>query len=160
MPEPHDNTQPAEPPPIPSQIRIVEPLCSVFRRKLKSEGLKYTPERAQILDAIITHDDVFQADQLMQALVDDGVRVSKATVYRTIKLLAESGIIQQVLFDAEHSHYQLAFGSRSTGVLVNNQTKEITTFDAPELLELRDRVCAEHNLEPDGIRFVVYARPK
>ena len=38
-------------------IRIIEPLCAVFRRKLKSEGLKYTPERAQILDAIIRRDD-------------------------------------------------------------------------------------------------------
>ena len=29
-------------------IRIVEPLCAVFRRRLKTEGLKYTPERATV----------------------------------------------------------------------------------------------------------------
>ena len=49
-------------------IHIVEPLCAVFRRRLKAEGLKYTPERAQILDAIIRRDDVFRADELMDSM--------------------------------------------------------------------------------------------
>ena len=35
---------------LPSTIEIMEPLCAVFRRHLKSLGHKYTPERAQILD--------------------------------------------------------------------------------------------------------------
>ena len=38
---------------------IVEPLCAVFRRRLKSEGLKYTPERAQVLDTIIRYEGLF-----------------------------------------------------------------------------------------------------
>ena len=45
---------------------IVEPLCAVFRRKLKSEGLKYTPERAQVLDTIIRHDGLFEAEKLQE----------------------------------------------------------------------------------------------
>src|SRR5881396_1744355 len=110
-----------------SPLEIIEPLCAVFRRKLKSEGLKYTPERAQILDAIIRRDDaggaggaggvagVFQADELLASMRKAGFRVSKATIYRTIKLLAEAGIIQQVLFDAETAHYQLAYGKSSSG---------------------------------------------
>ena len=149
-------------------IRIVEPLCAVFRRKLKSEGLKYTPERAQILDAIIRRDDegdeggvgvgVFQADELLASMRKAGFRVSKATIYRTIKLLAESGIIQQVLFDAETAHYQLAYGKSSSGLLVNVDTKEITPIDLPEMAGLRERVCRERGLKPEGHRLVIYAR--
>lgn len=139
-------------------FEIVEPLCAVFRRRLKQEGLKYTPERAHILDAIIRRDDVFQADQLLAAMRAEGFRVSKATIYRTIKLLADSGIIQQVLFDAEHAHYQLAYGTKTTGLLVRVDTKEITTIDLPEVAELRDRICAQHGLKPEGHRLVIYAR--
>jgi Fur family ferric uptake transcriptional regulator len=146
-------------------IRIVEPLCAVFRRKLKSEGLKYTPERAQILDAIIRRDEsgaggVFQADELLAAMRGSGFRVSKATIYRTIKLLAEAGIIQQVLFDAETAHYQLAYGRSSSGLLVNVDTREITPIDLPELVEIRERVCRERGLAAEGHRVVVYARSK
>jgi Fur family ferric uptake transcriptional regulator len=146
-------------------IRIIEPLCAVFRRKLKSEGLKYTPERAQILDAIIRRDDegasgggVFQADELLAAMRGSGFRVSKATIYRTIKLLAEAGIIQQVLFDAETAHYQLAYGKSSSGLLVNVDTREITPIDLPELVAIRERICRERGLAAEGHRVVVYAR--
>ncbi len=139
-------------------IQIIEPLCAVFRRKLKSVGLKYTPERAQILDAIIRREDVFQADELLATMRSAGFRVSKATIYRTIKLLAEAGIVQQVLFDSEHAHYQLAYGKRSTGLLVRVDTKEISSFDLPELAAIRDKICAENGLIPEGHRLVIYAR--
>jgi Fur family ferric uptake transcriptional regulator len=149
-------------------IRIVEPLCAVFRRKLKSEGLKYTPERAYILDAIIRRDmggsgnagGVFQADELLSAMRKAGFRVSKATIYRTIKLLAEAGIIQQVLFDAETAHYQLAYGRSASGLLVNVDTREIIPIDLPELVEIRERVCRERGLAADRHRLVIYARSK
>lgn len=150
-------------------IRIIEPLCSVFRRKLKSEGLKYTPERAQILDEIMRRDGVgvagggagggvFEAEELMASIRKKGLRVSKATIYRTIKLLAEAGIIQQVLFDSEQAHYQLAYGKRAAGLLINVDTRQIAPIDLPELVQLRDRICAERGLTPEGHRFVIYAR--
>ena len=40
-------------------LDIIEPLCAVFRRALKEENLKYTPERAMILDTIIAFDGCF-----------------------------------------------------------------------------------------------------
>ncbi len=141
----------------PEHIEIIEPLCAVFRRKLRSVGLKYTPERAQILDIIIQMDDVFQADQLIDRLKKSRLRVSKATAYRTIKLLADAGIIQQVLFDADQAHYQLAYGNRSSGLLIRIDTKEITPIDVPELAAWRDRICRERGLRPEGHRFVIYA---
>jgi len=141
-------------------LQIIEPLCAVFRRKLKSEGLKYTPERAQILDAVLQMDDVFQAEQLIEKLKKSQLRVSKATAYRTIKLLSDAGIIQQILFDADQSHYQLAYGKRSSGLLVDVDTKEITPIDAPEIAAWRDKLCRERGLKAEGHRFVIYARSK
>lgn len=140
------------------ELAIIEPLCAVFRRRLKAEGLKYTPERARILDAIIQMDEVFEAEALLERMKSAGFRVSKATIYRTIRLLADAGIIQQVLLAGDQAHYQLAYGSRSTGILVNVDTNEITPIDVPELAEIRDRICAQHGLKPEGHRLVVYGR--
>ncbi|MBC7835738.1 MAG: transcriptional repressor [Phycisphaerales bacterium] len=140
------------------QLSISEPLCAVFRRKLRDVGLKYTPERAQILDAIIRADEVFQVDQLLYRMKGAGFRVSKATIYRTIKLLQEAGIIQQVLFDAEQSHYQLAYGRRSTGLLVRVDTKEITPIEVPQLVAIRDAICQARGVRAEGHRLVIYAR--
>ena len=91
---------------------VMAPLCSVFRRYLRSQDLKYTPERADILDAIIAEDGLFEAESLMDSMRSDDHRVSKATLYRTVKLLREAGIIQEVMIDGKQSHYQLIYGRK------------------------------------------------
>lgn len=144
-------------PESPEGMEIAEPLCAVFRRKLKSEGLKYTPERARVLDAIVRMDRLFEAERLVASLRGGGVRVSKATVYRTIRLLLEAGIIQRVLFDEEQAHYQLVYGQRPMDLLIRMDTGQVEEIDAPELLALRERLCRERGLEARGHRFQVFA---
>ncbi len=139
------------------EITIEEPLCSVFRRKLRAEGLKYTPERAKVLDAIIHFDGVFEAERLLDDLKASSFRVSKATVYRTLKLLQDAGIIQRVLTNDDHAKYQLVYGSTPRDQLVRLDTGEVLDLELPELVELRDRICREHGLEPQGHRLQIFA---
>lgn len=139
------------------ELSIVEPLCAVFRRKLKAEGAKYTPERAQVLDAIIRMDSPFEIDGLLAELRQTDQRVSKATVYRTIKLLQEAGIVQRVLVEGETAYYQLVYGRRPNDLLIRLDTGEIISVEVPELIEIRDRLCAERGLKADGHRFQIFA---
>lgn len=141
----------------PGTPEIVEPLCAVFRRKLKQEGLKYTPERAQILDTIIQMDDIFEADRLQAELRKADFRVSKATIYRTLKLLQEAGIIQQAPLVSEQASYLLAYGKRPRDLLIRVDTHHVIAIDVPELREIRERVCAEHGLRAEGHRLMIYA---
>lgn len=141
-------------------IKIVEPLCAVFRRKLKTEGAKYTPERAQILDAVMRIEGIFEADHLLDVLRGHGQRVSKATVYRTIKLMLDAGILQRVLFDGDAAQYQLIYGTRPSDLIVRLDTGEAIAVDVPELLAIRQRVCEELGLEAQGHRFQIFAIAK
>ncbi len=139
------------------EIEVMEPLCAVFRRHLKGLGQKYTPERAQILDVLIQMDGLFEAESLLAEMKDRGHRVSKATIYRTIKLLQDAGIIQQVLFDADQAHYQLAYGRRPNDLVILVDADEVIAVEIPELVEIRDRICRERGLVPQGHRFQIYA---
>lgn len=139
-------------------IEIDEPLCAVFRRSLKNEGLKYTPERAAVLDTIIQLDGLFEAEKLLDELKDQGHRVSKATVYRTIKLLQEAGIVQRVIADGDQARFQLVYGSKTQDLLVRLDSDEVIELDAPEIIELRDRICAKYGLEPQGHRLHIFAK--
>jgi len=136
---------------------IVTPLCSIFRRFLKRKNLKFTTERAIILDAVLAKDGVFEVDELMHEMRQEGHRVSKATIYRTIKHLVEAGIIQEVLLDSRQAHYQLVYGREPADHLIDVDTDDIFEFYSEELIELRDKICAEHGLEPVGHRFLIYA---
>jgi len=139
------------------QIRAMAPLCAVFRKYLKSRKLKYTPERADILNAIIERDDVFEVEQLQMEMRQRGHRVSKATVYRTIKLLQEAGIITQALFDSKQSYYQLIYGKAPRDYMVCMKTGKHIEFADDELIALRNRICEKYGWEPVGHRFQIYA---
>ena len=133
------------------------PLCSVFRRFLKTRQLKYTPERADVLDAVIAWNDVFEVEELMTDMRRRGYRASKATIYRTIKLLQEAGIITQALFDSKQSHYQLIYGKAPRDYMVCMKTGKYLEFTDDELVALRNRICSEHGWAPVGHRFQIYA---
>ena len=136
---------------------VMAPLCSVFRRYLRSLNLKYTPERADTLNAVIEQDGIFEADSLMDSLRDEGHRVSKATLYRTVKLLREAGIIQEVLIDGKQSHYQLIYGRKPIDTLVCMRSDKRIEFNSEEVTQLRDVICENYGWEPVGHRFVIYA---
>lgn len=140
-----------------SNLKIIEPLCAVFRRTLKGEGLKYTPERARVLDTIIGIDGIFEADRLIETLRSGGHRVSKATVYRTLKLMLEAGIIQRVPLDSDQAHYQLVYGREPTEMIICVDTDRVETISIPELAAIRDRICAERGLDPQSHRFTIFA---
>lgn len=134
----------------------IQPMCAIFRRFLKRNGLKFTAERAKILDAVLGKSGVFEVEQLMTEMHQTGQRVSKATVYRTLKHLLEANIISEVLIDSKQTHYQLSFGREPKGYLVCLDSNTIIEFASPQLEQLRDRICCEHGYEPLSFQFVVY----
>ncbi len=144
-------------PELEGPIEIIEPLCAVFRRQLASVGLKYTPERARTLDAIVRTDGLFEAEGILASLRGGGHRVSRATVYRTIRLLVDAGIVQRVLFDEDPARYQLVYGRRPHDLLVRLDTREVEAIEVPELIAIRDRLCRERGLDPRGHRLHVFA---
>ena len=139
------------------QLRIIEPLCAVFRRKLRQEGLKYTAERAHVLDAVLGMQGVFHAERVIEAVAGAPVRVSKATVYRTIRLLVDAGILQRVPMEQDQAVYHLAFGPGAHDLLIRVDTGETFPIESPDLARLRDEVCRAHGLSPRGHRFHVFA---
>lgn len=135
---------------------IMVPLCAVFRRFLKKQGLKFTPERALVLDAVLAQGGVFEADDVDGHLRSHGHRVGKATIYRTLRHLQDAGIIAEVLIGGKQAHYRLTFGQPPRGHLVCIETGRIVEFDAPELERLRDRICREHGFESVSVQVVIH----
>jgi Fur family ferric uptake transcriptional regulator len=143
--------------PLPPTPESMIPLCSVFRRFLRSKSLKYTAERADVLQAIIDHDDLFEAEELLLGMRNLGHRVSKATIYRTLRLLQEAGIITQALFDSKQAHFQLVYGRAPRDSMLCMRTGKAIDFQSDELVKLRDRICKELGWTPVGHRFQIYA---
>ena len=83
-----------------------------FARFLRQQGLRMTSERRHILQHVFAAHTHFEAEDLQIRLREVGHRVSKATIYRTLKLLVESGILRVTMShpDATSAQYELVHG--------------------------------------------------
>jgi Fur family ferric uptake transcriptional regulator len=133
-----------------------EPVCAIFRRYLHGEKLKFTPERAMILDAALRRSGLFEAEALAGDLKQLGHRVSRATVYRTLNHLHDAGILKQVFFDNKQSYYEVIAGRAANDYLICVETGRVIEFNSEKLRKLRDEICAEHGFEPLSHQFHIF----
>jgi Fur family ferric uptake transcriptional regulator len=133
-----------------------EPVCAIFRRYLHAEKLKFTPERAMILDAVLRQKGLFEAEKLVIDLKDLGHRVSRATAYRTLSHLQDAGILKQVFFDNKQSYYEVIAGRQTYDYLICVSTGRVIEFSSEKLRKLRDEICREHGFSPLSHQFHVF----
>lgn len=137
-----------------------EPVCAVFRRYLHGQKLKFTPERAMILDAVLRREGLFEAEGLTTDLKSLHHRVSRATVYRTLSHLQDAGILRQVFFDNKQSYYQVIAGRQTCDYLICVETGKVVEFSSERLKALRDEICREHGYEPISHQFHIFGVSK
>ena len=125
--------------------RTTEELHDVFRRYLKAHGIKYTSARQKVLDAAVGLSHHFEAEEVLYLLRERGIKVSKATVYRTLPLLVDCGILKQVRFDVKQAHYELAFGENPHDHMVCRRCGRIIEFSSEEVIELRKRIAQQYH---------------
>jgi Fur family ferric uptake transcriptional regulator len=133
-----------------------EPVCAIFRRYLHGEKLKFTPERAMILDAVLRQQGLFDAERLVADLKGLGHRVSRATAYRTLTHLQDAGILKQVFFDNKVSYYEVIAGRQTYDYLICVETGRVIEFNSEKLKALRDEIAAAHGFEPLSHQFHIF----
>ena len=138
------------------QTSAYEPVCAIFRRYLHEQKLKFTPERAMMLDAVLRKEGLFEPETLIDDLKQLGHRVSRATVYRTLAHLQDAGILKQVFFDNRQSYYEVIAGRATNDYLICVTTGKVIEFSSERLRKLRDEICREHGFDPLSHQFHVY----
>lgn len=133
-----------------------EPVCAIFRRYLHEQKLKFTPERAMILDAVLRHTGLFEAERLVGDLKKIGHAVSRATAYRTLAHLQDAGILKQVFFDNKQSYYEVIAGRQTYDYLICVATGKVIEFSSDKLKRLRDEICQEHGFSPLSHQFHIF----
>ncbi len=76
-----------------------------YRELCRERGLTLTAQRRAILEAVIDSDDHPQADEVYAALAKRRLRVSRATVFRTLEGLARLGIIAKACHTGSSVRY-------------------------------------------------------
>lgn len=98
--------------------KIKEQVKAEFTSYLTIHKHRKTPERFAILDHIYSTKGHFDMDSLFNSMNSTGFRVSRATLYNTIELLLDSGLVVKHQFGANVSQYERAYGNENHDHLI------------------------------------------
>jgi Fur family ferric uptake transcriptional regulator len=130
-----------------------------FTSFLASKGLRVTAQRLAIFDASFNQPDHFTAEELLDRAraLDDSV--SRATVYRTLPILTESGLLREVDVGRDFKYYMANARARTfQAQLICLDCEKIFEVDAPFMEWYGKTVCDKRDMEPDSQRLQVTAR--
>lgn len=82
-----------------------------FKNYLNKRNLRKTPERFALLDKAMTIPGHFDVDALYEAMEIAGYHVSRATIYSTLELLVDCGLLNRHIFGSRKTSYEVALGS-------------------------------------------------
>lgn len=121
----------------------IEAAKTTLSSYLKEKRLRPTKERFLLLEQIMQSNGHFDADQLFASLNQKGLKASRATVYNTLDLLVECGLISRLQFGEDHSRYEKAFGRPRHDHLICLDCGEIIEFVNDKLEKIQREVCEE-----------------
>ena len=76
-------------------------------------GILPTPQRIEVADILLARPQHLSAEQIIEKLRDTGSSVSKATVYNTLNLFGERGLVKEVMVDPVRKFYNVDSGELS-----------------------------------------------
>lgn len=121
-----------------------------FDEFISKKGLKLTRERDEIVSEILRARGHFAPDDLFLKLKAKGSKVSRASVYRTIPLLVESGLIAEVERIDKHAHYEKVSKNSHHDHMICTRCGRIIEFYSKPLEKLQERLCKQENFK--GVR--------
>jgi Fur family ferric uptake transcriptional regulator len=131
---------------------------SVLERKCIEKGLKMTEQRriiARVLSESTDHPDV---ELLYRRASAVDPHISMATVYRTVNLFSETGIIERHDFRDGRARYE-ELGDEHHDHLIDLKTGKVVEFSNHEIEELQQRIARELGYELVDHRLELYALP-
>jgi len=127
--------------------------------RCEAAGLRMTGQRrvvAQVLQDSKDHPDVEEL-YARASKVDEGI--SLATVYRTVKLFEETGILERLEFGDGRSRYEDAEREHHDH-LIDINTGKVIEFVDPEIEALQEKIAAKLGYELRGHKLELYGVPK
>ncbi|UNC93914.1 transcriptional repressor [Candidatus Contubernalis alkalaceticus] len=118
-----------------------------FNKYLKLKGFKLTQERRIILEQVFSVHDHFDVEDLLYMLRKSNRQVSRASVYRTLSLLVESGLVEKVDFGDGRAYYEHVFGHLHHDHLICKNCGKVVQFEDMTIEKRQKDICKEHGFQ-------------
>ena len=131
------------------------PKEDVLLRYMAQHGLKSTRQRSLIIETFFKVGGHLSVEELWGRVRTLDTKVSVATVYRTMKLLAESGLALARNFGDGQTRYEAAAGQHHDH-LICTQCGAIVEFENDKIETLQERVARQHGFKVTSHKMELY----
>jgi Fur family iron response transcriptional regulator len=124
-------------------------------RRLARHGAKPTAQRLQLAELLFARPQHVSAEQVLKSARAAGIRVSKATVYNTLNLFVDCGLLRALTVDRDRVYYDSTvaphhhFYNVDTGEMIDVPESAVTLADLP---------AAPAGTEADGVEVIIRVR--
>ncbi|AGB69898.1 MULTISPECIES: Fur family transcriptional regulator [Rhizobium] len=132
-------------------VKSLEELCA-------ERGMRMTDQRRVIARIIESSEDHPDVEELYRRSVEVDAKISISTVYRTVKLFEDAGLLARHDFRDGRSRYETV-PEEHHDHLIDLKSGAVIEFHSPEIEALQERIAREHGFKLVDHRLELYGIP-
>ena len=141
-------------------IKVIK---DVLKQYLQDKSYRNTPERYAILEEIYNMDHHFNVDDLYLIMINKKYHVSKATIYNTIEIFLDAGLIRKHQFGEKtmsSSSYEKSYFDKQHDHIIMTDTGEVIEFCDPRIQTIKKTIEEIFDIEITNHSLYLYGNKK
>jgi len=129
-------------------MKVLAPEMQVFMEYLHDRKLKLTPHRQLILDTFLENEGHRSVEDIYRVVRAQDPRIGYTTVYRTMKLLADSGLAREIDLADGITRYEHLYNHEHHDHMICTSCGRVIEFYSPEIEALQDQMADNFGFQP------------